>query len=167
MLIPPFSPILVRMRFRDIRSDAFRQRGSMLKQKFGARSLFCLAVLVAIPFTAGVSQTSTSSSGNPTHDYSGIPPANPAANPTADANRIMEDSMHSRENQKRIAALNLLRQKEMTSDTEKLVLLAIQLKAETDQSSSDKLSVVELRKAELIEKLAKSIREKMKATVGN
>jgi hypothetical protein len=127
------------------------------------RSLVCLAALVAISDTAGVSHTAQNSSGNPIHDYSGIPRANPAANPTADANRIMEDSMRFKDNEKRIAALNLQRHKDMTSDTAKLVMLAIQLKAETDQSSKEKLSAVELRKAELIEKLAKNIRNLMKA----
>ena len=151
------------MRTRPIRLDAFRWRGPMLKLTPWVRGLVCLAVLAAIPFAAGNSQTSMSSSGNPTHDYSGIPPANPAANPTADANRIMEDSMRLKENQKRVAALNVQRQKDMTSDTAKLVLLAIELKAETDRSSKEKLSVAELRQAELIEKLAKSVRTKMKA----
>jgi len=51
----------------------------------------------------------------------------------------------------------------MASETQALVILAIQLKAETGQNSKDKLSVAELRKAELIEKLAKSVRNKMTA----
>jgi hypothetical protein len=52
-------------------------------------------MLVAIPHMAGFSQTKQNGSGNQTHDDFGIPQANPAANPTADANRYMEDSMHT------------------------------------------------------------------------
>jgi hypothetical protein len=132
-----------------------------------ALNLTCLAVLVAIPFAAGNSQTSMSPSGNPTHNYTGIPPMNPTANPTADANRYMEDSMKAHSSQKQFDKLNSLRHKEMKEDTAKLIILAIQLKAETDQTSREKLSVAELRKAELIEKLAKSVHDKMKASAGN
>jgi len=75
--------------------------------------------------------------------------------------------MHGPEYQKRIAQLNLLRQKEMTEDTAKLVQLANEVKAETGQTGSDALSVVELRKVELIEKLAKAVHDKMQANVAN
>ncbi len=75
--------------------------------------------------------------------------------------------MNQRENSKRLKEINLQRQKEMTSDTARLLELANQLKNETDRTENDKLSVLEVRKAEMIEKLAKSVREKMKATVGN
>jgi hypothetical protein len=149
------------MRIRDFRLDAFTQRSSLLNR---LRSSVFLAVMVITPFTAGVSQLPQPNGGmdKPARDSSGVPPPNPMANPVPDSNRFMEDSMRIKDNQKRIAALNLMRQKDMVSDTAKLVVLAIQLKAETDQSSKEKLSVVELRKAELIEKLAKSVRTKMK-----
>jgi len=98
---------------------------------------------------------------------SGVPPISPLANRTADPNRIMEDSMQTPEARKRLEQLNVLRQKEMTDETARLVRLANEVKAETDKSTTDSLSVVELRKVELIAKLAKSVREKMKATVGN
>jgi hypothetical protein len=55
----------------------------------------------------------------------------------------------------------------MSSDTDKLIILAIQLKAETDATSREKLTMIDLRKVEAIEKLAKNVRDKMKATVGN
>jgi hypothetical protein len=107
------------------------------------------------------------SSGQITHDYSGIPPMNPAANPTPDANRFLESSLKGQDNRKQIEQLNVLRQREMASDTEKLVILAIQLKAETDATSREKLSMIDLRKVEAIERLAKGVHDKMKATVGN
>jgi len=143
--------------------EVFRPRTPNLKSRPWARNLACLAVLLAIPFTTGISQTGMSPSGNVTHDYSGIPPMNLTSNPVPDANRFLESSMQMKENRKLQDTLNLQRHKDMASETQALVILAIQLKAETGQNSKDKLSVAELRKAELIEKLAKSVRNKMTA----
>jgi hypothetical protein len=153
------------MRIKDLRFDAFSQPGQALAPRSWMRSLACLAVLVAIPYIAGVSQTGTNASGNPVHNYSGVPPLNPLLNPIPDANKFLESSMRAQNSQKQIDELNLLRQKEMTSDTQKLVVLAIQLKAETDSTSKQKLSMLTVRQAELIEKLARGVRNKMKATV--
>ncbi len=92
---------------------------------------------------------------------------NRTANPTADANRLMQDSMKRESELKRFAEINLQRQKEMTSDTAKLVELAHQLKSDTDKGTPNALSILEIRRAELIEKLAHSIQNKMKASVSN
>ena len=152
--------------------DAFRKQGPLAKAKSlalkpSARSLLCVTMLVAIPCTIGNSQQSAAAGENPVHSASGIPPISPLANRTADANRIMEDSMRSPEMRKRLEQLNVLRQKEMTDETARLVRLANEVKTETSQGTTDSLTVVELRKVELIAKLAKSVREKMKTTVGN
>ncbi len=103
----------------------------------------------------------------PERSASGFPGLPENANPHPDGIRALRDSMNQQENSKRLKEINLQRQKEMTSDTAKLLELANQLKNETDRTENDKLSVLEVRKAEMIEKLAKSVREKMKATVGN
>ena len=92
---------------------------------------------------------------------------NPAANPTADANRYLEDAMKAQDNRKRFEKLNQLRHKEMTSDTEKLLALANQLKAETDKAVKDTLSMNAVRQAEQIEKLAHSVRETMRSSISN
>jgi hypothetical protein len=139
----------------------------MLRSKTLARGLVCLAVLAVVAFSAGNSQTGTNAAGQVTHDYSGIPPMNPASNPTPDANRFLESSLQGQNNRKQIEQLNQLRQKEMTSDATKLVILAIELKAETDATSREKLTVIDLHKVEAIEKLAKGVHDKMKATVGD
>lgn len=89
---------------------------------------------------------------------------NRTANPTADANRLMEDSMKNQDNVKRFELMNLQRQKDLTSDTERLLELAHQLQTETDTSSPDTLPILEIRKAEQIEKLAHNIQHKMKET---
>ncbi len=90
---------------------------------------------------------------------------NQTANPTADANRLMEDSMKHQDNLKRYELMNVRRQKEMTSDSAKLVELAHQLKIEADQGTPQALAILEIRQAELIEKLANSIQHKMRASV--
>jgi hypothetical protein len=53
----------------------------------------------------------------------------------------------------------------MNSDTARLLALANQLKTETDPIKTPSISA--LREAEQIEKLAHSVREKMKASVLN
>jgi len=75
--------------------------------------------------------------------------------------------MRKQNDQKRIKELNELRQKEMTSDTTKLVELANQLKSEMDKSANPDLSVESIREAEQIEKLAHTVRDKMRASVSN
>jgi len=90
-----------------------------------------------------------------------------AANPHPDGVRLLKDAMQQQEHNKHLKELNIQRQKEMASDAVKLLKLAGELKDDTDKSEKDKLSMIEVRKAEMIEKLAKSVRDKMKATVGN
>jgi nitric oxide reductase activation protein len=57
---------------------------------------------------------------------------------------------------------NTERQKQLVSDTQKLLALAQELKADVDKSTKDTLSVDVVRKADEIEKLAHSVKEKMK-----
>jgi TolA-binding protein len=66
----------------------------------------------------------------------------------------LERSMAKKANQERQAALK--------SDTDKLVKLAGELKDYVDKSNENVLSLSVLKKAEEIEKLARSVREKMK-----
>ena len=128
-----------------------------------AWGLACLAV--AVPFTAGVSRALQTASTS--RDVVNWPPMNPLANPTADANRYMEDSMKREDNRKLFNKLNIQRHKDMASQTAKLLTLANQLKDETDRSSANAPSIISVREAEQIEKLAHDVREKMGATAGN
>jgi hypothetical protein len=57
---------------------------------------------------------------------------------------------------------NLERQATLKSDTEKLVKLTAELKAYVDKSNENVLSLDVLKKADEIEKLAHSVKEKMK-----
>lgn len=56
------------------------------------------------------------------------------------------------------------RQKRLTADTDKLLALATELKAQVDKSNKDTLSLDVVRKADEIEKLAHSVKEKMKGS---
>jgi hypothetical protein len=58
---------------------------------------------------------------------------------------------------------NIERQTRLVSDTNKLLQLAQELKEEVDKSNKEVLSVAVVKKAEEIEKLAKSVKERMKA----
>ena len=97
-------------------------------------------------------------------------PANPAAQgsqasppivvePTGNGNPDEGQGRMLREMAKRA---NLERQAALKSDTEKLLKLAEELKASVDKSSASVLSVEVLKKAEEIEKLARSVKDKMK-----
>jgi hypothetical protein len=58
--------------------------------------------------------------------------------------------------------LNQSRQKQLVLDTQRLVALANELKIAVDKSNKDTLSLDVIRKADEIEKLAHSVKEKMK-----
>ena len=79
----------------------------------------------------------------------------PAANPGDGG--LSPDQQHDLQKK-----FNLQRQQEIKKDTDKLVQLATELKQSVDKSSENTLSVDVIKKAEQIEKLAKTVREKMK-----
>lgn len=57
---------------------------------------------------------------------------------------------------------NTERQKKLMEDTAKLLALATELKAEVDKSDKNTLSLEVVRKADEIERLAKSVKDRMK-----
>ena len=59
---------------------------------------------------------------------------------------------------------NTDRQRKLVADTERLVALANELKSQVDKSNKDMLSLDVVRKADEIEKLAHSVKEKMKGS---
>ena len=67
---------------------------------------------------------------------------------------------HRNEQQEKLR--NNDRQKRLVADTDKLLVLATDLKAQVDKSNKDTLSVGVIKKAEEIEKLARSVKERMK-----
>jgi hypothetical protein len=63
-------------------------------------------------------------------------------------------------------ALDAERKKQIAEDSAKLLKLATELKAEVDKTTKDTLSMGVIRKADEIEKLAHSVKEKMKLAAG-
>jgi len=61
-------------------------------------------------------------------------------------------------------ARNNDRQKKLIEDTERLLALANELKLDVDKTNKDTLSLDVIKKADEIEKLAHSVKEKMKGT---
>jgi hypothetical protein len=85
-------------------------------------------------------------------DGSGFGGANPTPRDPEQA-RMMKEMSRDR---------NALRQKEIVTDTDQLSDLVKQLKDAVDKSSKDQLSLSVVNTANEIEKLAKSIKEKMR-----
>jgi len=69
--------------------------------------------------------------------------------------------------ERRIRGLNNERQKEMVSDTNKLLKLAQELNDEVAAKNAGTLTYDQLHKMALIEKLARSVKEKMADGVGD
>jgi nitric oxide reductase activation protein len=78
------------------------------------------------------------------------------------APRDREDPTARQREEKLAKERNVDRQQKLVSDTEKLLALAQQLKDEVDRSNKDTLSVEVVKKATEIEKLAKSVKERMR-----
>jgi len=162
-----FSHYTVCMRSSDLPLGAFMPRSIVLEKARWVRGLVFLAVVVFIPFAAGFSQSQIGNGLPYPPNQPGVVPMNRTANPTADANRLMEDSMKLQDKRKLFEEINLQRQKQMTSDASILIQLANQLKTETGKTTPGTDSTIEIRKAELIEKLAHNIQKKMMASVPN
>jgi len=75
-----------------------------------------------------------------------------------------DTSQNPRMEQDQAKMRNMERQKKLVDDTEKLLALATELKTDVDKSNKDTLSLDVIRKADEIEKLAHSVKEKMKGT---
>ncbi len=63
---------------------------------------------------------------------------------------------------RQVTKYNKQRYTQLQRDSDELLQLATQLKQEVDKANSNTLSVDVIKKTEQIEKLAKSVREKMK-----
>jgi hypothetical protein len=112
-----------------------------------AKTFFAVLLFFMLLLTAG-----TSIGQNPK-----FPPMPPPQGPSQEdeAKSKLERDMAKKANQDRQAALR--------RDTEKLLRLATELKQYVDKTNENVLSFDVVKKAEEIEKLAHSVKEKMKA----
>lgn len=117
------------------------------------RIAVCLAMCIAL---SGLAQNGA----NPTKSI-----LLPEANRPPDANQQME-MREQQAKQQNYEAANSERKKQLVSDSDQLLKLATELKAEVDKTDKDTLSVTVIRKADAIERLAHNVKEKMKLTVG-
>lgn len=109
--------------------------------------LFILASILSIAPSSALAQ-------NPKFPPMPEPQTQPTS-PEDQAKSKMERDMEKKANQERQAALK--------RDTEKLLKLATELKDYVDKTNENVLSFDVVKKAEEIEKLAHSVKEKMKA----
>ena len=86
----------------------------------------------------------------------GIPDAtgHRPGDPADPVNREMLEKLEKRRND--------ARQEEIVKDTNKLLTLATELKTDVDKTSKDTLSIDVIKKADEIEKLARTVKDRMK-----
>ncbi|MGA3314941.1 MAG: hypothetical protein ABSC64_00730 [Candidatus Korobacteraceae bacterium] len=73
-----------------------------------------------------------------------------------------EDAWDAQQKREMARKQNLKRQQDLKKDTDKLLELATQLKQYVDKTNENTLSLEVIKKAQEIEKLAHSVKEKMK-----
>jgi hypothetical protein len=99
-----------------------------------------------------------------THQYpsNGAPPQTPSIMPTDPSIEASADDAQRRTMKEMEKKANLERQAALRKDTERLLQLAEELKSSVDKSSASVLSLDVVKKAEQIEKLAHSVKDKMR-----
>ena len=133
-----------------------RQTGHSGNRRWG-RVLACLVAITALA-TLG---RSVQNQGNNANGQ----PYIPSAEPPPDALQQME-MRDQQSNRQSFDPANAERKKQIADDSAQLLKLATELKAEVDKTTKDTLSLNVIRKADEIEKLAHSVKEKLKLTIG-
>lgn len=113
-----------------------------------------LALVLGVPCGA-----QNQPAGSPQSNVQYLPRLQESAAPLSDEDPVLRE--------KRLRALNEDRQKHLVSDAAKLLKLATELNAEVSSGNSDALTPSELRKVAEIEKLARSVKDKMSFTMGD
>jgi hypothetical protein len=162
MFIAPFSFYTVPMKIGSICLGRVAGRRIAFAASPGIRVAICLAAFLAMPFSAGVShgQPGQFPTQSGVKDPSAIPPLGRG---TVDK----DDPLAVTFTPQQLKQLNVQRQKQMADDTVKLLALANELKSELDKGGKDASSIVQVRKAEKIEKLAHEVGQKMKTPITN
>jgi hypothetical protein len=107
-----------------------------------------LVIILIISFSLLAQSPTSHPTAIPQHDQ------NPPMLDGDEARDRMQHDMEKKAAKERVAALK--------SDTDKLLKLSVELKSEVDKSNENVLSLDVIKKAEEIEKLAHSVKEKMK-----
>jgi nitric oxide reductase activation protein len=123
-----------------------------------ASLLASLALVVLLPVVSNGGQQSQAP--QPAAKASPAPASNKASGNNNQANKDQETKKQDPE------AANAERKKEISAESAKLLKLATELKAEVDKTNKDTLSIGVIRKADEIEKLAHSVKEKVQVKGG-
>ena len=110
-------------------------------------------LLTAVLFLSALSLPNVAAAQNPTVPNVQFPPER-TTSPEDEAKAKLERDMAKKANQERQVALK--------RDTEKLLKLSTELKEYVDKTNENMLSLTVIKKAEEIEKLAHSVKDKMK-----
>jgi len=86
----------------------------------------------------------------------------PSGNPATQQHENAADALNAEQKREIVKKQSEQRQQEIKKDTEKLLQLATELKEYVDKSNENIMSMDVVKKAEQIEKLAKSVKDKMK-----
>lgn len=115
-----------------------------------------LVALLTLALAAGAS---------PVRGVQAVPPTSspfPDASVRGGREEKERDPNYERMQEQAAKGRNSERQKRLEADTEKLLRLATELKQDVDKTDKNTLSVDVIKKAEEIEKLAHSVKERMK-----
>jgi hypothetical protein len=128
-------------------------RSSLATLRWGRLGLGAVSVLLILGPLAS-SQTSNMPQMQTPQSMQPSPPFGEPPNPADPMQRQQQERMEK--------ARNSDRQKQLERDTDKLLELAKELKEEVNKSNKDTLSVDVVKKAAEIEKLAKSVKDRMR-----
>jgi hypothetical protein len=123
---------------------------------------------VLFAYLAAAAQTQTIPGGSPRGGSQTIDKADDPTPINQPPDAIAQMKMNEQQpKQQDYAQANAERKKQIAEDCVKLLKLAADLKAEVDKTNKDTLSLAVIRKADEIERLAHSVKEKMKLIVGS
>ncbi len=148
-----------RIRARNPRSGAHNRAGESYFIKW-AIAAACVALAVVLAGTA--QNAATPPAGAPSSIRVDVP---------TPANQLPDADAQPRTNDQQVkdlvsAQANMERRKQIADDSANLLKLANDLKSEVDKTTKDTLSLEVIRKADQIEHLAHSFKEKTKLTAG-
>jgi hypothetical protein len=121
------------------------------------RSMFWLALLLALPCAVAHAQSQQTATG----EISQHPLRNLNGNGDPNANADLSDPV---DQQRQLRLVNAALHKSMVSDTEKLLRLVTELNAEISKTNPTSLTPEQLRKVAAIEKLAHRVRDDMRTS---
>ena len=123
-------------------------------------TLVC-ALLIGLPVDGWADPGLPAGGAGPSFVQGGVPGQE---RPPRDGESAQEDEQRQRMEKDMAKKANQDRQAQLRRDTEKLLQLATDLKEEVDKSNENVLALEVIKKADEIEKLAHSVREKMKGS---